>query len=139
LHTIYTLQDMDDVDFLLSMSMTEFGSCMFQLLSTLIFLAVIQPWILVGIAPLAVIYWVIQRFYRRSYIELQRLDAVSRSPIYSHFSESLAGVETIRAYGQAGRFESTSDRFVDSNHRQAPTGADGGDLSKWDLKWARRG
>lgn len=35
---------------------------------------------------------------RRSNIELQRLDAVSRSPIYAHFSESLSGVETIRAY-----------------------------------------
>ena len=80
MHTIYTLQDMDDVDFLLSMSMTEFGSCMFQLLSTLIFLAVIQPWILVGIAPLAVIYWVIQRFYRRSYRRSYR----DRSNQYAH-------------------------------------------------------
>ena len=32
---------------------------------------------------------------RRSNIELQRLDAVSRSPIYTHFSETLSGVETI--------------------------------------------
>ena len=41
---------------------------------------------------------------RRSNIELQRLDAVSRSPIYAHFSETLSGVETIRAYRLADSF-----------------------------------
>lgn len=110
-------KDTDDVDFLLSMSMTEFGNCIMQLLATLIFIAVIQPWILVGIAPLSVIYYFLQKFFRKSNIELQRLDAVSRSPIYAHFSESLSGVETIRAYGLAEQFSLASDSKVDTNHR----------------------
>ena len=109
-------KDTDDVDFLLSMSMTEFGNCIMQLTATLVFLAVIQPWILVGIAPLSIIYYIVQKYFRRSYIELQRLDAVSRSPIYAHFSESLSGVETIRAYRAVDEFAATSDRRVDANH-----------------------
>lgn len=110
-------KDTDDVDFLLSMSMTEFGNCIMQLLATLIFLAVIQPIILGGIVPLMVIYYFLQRYYRRSYIEMQRLDSVSRSPIYAHFSESLSGVETIRAYRLADAFAASSDARVDANHR----------------------
>lgn len=110
-------KDTDDVDFLLSMSMTEFGNCIMQLLATLIFLAAVQPIILAGIVPLMVIYWFLQRYYRRSYIEMQRIDSVSRSPIYAHFSESLAGVETIRAYRLAEAFAATSDARVDANHR----------------------
>ncbi len=47
------------------------------------------------------------QYYRRSNIELQRLDAVSRSPIYAHFSETLSGVETIRAYRLAEYFALT--------------------------------
>lgn len=47
------------------------------------------------------------QYYRRSNIELQRLDAVSRSPIYAHFSETLSGVETIRAYRMAEYFALT--------------------------------
>lgn len=63
------------------------------------------------------VYYLLQRFYRASYIELQRLDSVSRSPIYAHFSESLGGVETIRAYRLAASFAQQSDDKVDSNHR----------------------
>ena len=110
-------KDTDDIDFLLSMSMTEFGNCIMQLLSTMIFLAVIQPILLAGIVPLMGIYYILQKYYRRSYIEMQRLDAVSRSPIYAHFSESLAGVETIRAYNLKSSFAISSDRKVDVNHR----------------------
>ena len=110
-------KDTDDVDFLLSMSMSEFGNCIMQLLSTLIFLAVIQPILLAGIVPIMGIYYIMQKYYRRSFIEMQRLDAISRSPIYSHFSESLAGVETIRAYRLETAFALSSDHKVDANHR----------------------
>lgn len=58
-----------------------------------------------------------QKFYRRSYIELQRNDSTSRSPIYAHFSESLSGVEVIRAYGYASVFADNSDNKIDLNHR----------------------
>ena len=34
----------------------------------------------------------------------QRLDAILRSSLYSHFSESLSVIATIRAYREEGRF-----------------------------------
>jgi hypothetical protein len=45
---------------------------------------------------------------------------ISHSPIYSHFQESLAGIDTVRAYGYERRFAADSDRHVDYNHRRAP-------------------
>ena len=42
--------------------------------------------------------------------DLQRLEAVSRSPIYTQFSETLNGLSTIRAFGATGaRARSTAD------------------------------
>ena len=67
--------------------------------------------------PLMIVYFFLQKYYRRSYVELQRCDATSRSPVYAHFSESLTGVETIRAFAFQEKFASKSDSQIDYNHR----------------------
>ena len=69
------------------------------------------------ILPLAGLYLYIQRYYLRTSRELKRLDSVSRSPIYAHFSESLSGLSTIRAYGQQKRFAQENEWRVDANLR----------------------
>ena len=45
------------------------------------------------------------------------LDAVLRSSLYSHFSESLSGLATIRAYGEVERFCSDNEKRVDTENR----------------------
>jgi ATP-binding cassette subfamily C (CFTR/MRP) protein 1 len=59
----------------------------------------------------------VQKYYRKSCVELQRLDALSRSPIQGHFAECLQGTATIRAYAQQERFVRESDKRVDTNQR----------------------
>ncbi len=56
-----------------------------------------------------------RRYYLATSRELKRLDAVSRSPIFAWFSESLAGLSTIRAFNQQPIFISTIQRRVDRN------------------------
>ena len=45
------------------------------------------------------------------------LDAVLRSSLYSHFSESLSGLATIRAYGEVERFRADNEKRVDVENR----------------------
>ena len=110
-------KDTDDMDYLLPQSLSEFGNCLMQLAATLIFISIVQPWFLAGVVPLMGAYFLVQKFYRRSYVELQRTDATTRSPVYAHFSETLTGVDTLRAYGRAGDAAATSAALVDANHR----------------------
>lgn len=44
-------------------------------------------------------------------------DAILRSSLYSHFSESLSGLATIRAYGEIGRFLEDNQKKVDVENR----------------------
>lgn len=52
--------------------------------------AVILPWILIPLAPVTVIYIMTQSYYRMSGPDLQRLDAISRSPIQASLAEGKA-------------------------------------------------
>ena len=54
-------------------------------------------------------------YYLSTSRELQRLDAVSKSPIFAWFSESLAGLSTIRAYDQQAIFTAHNARRIDRN------------------------
>ena len=49
--------------------------------------------------------------------EIQRLESISRSPIFSHFSETLIGTVSIRAYGACERFIVRNQRLLDANTR----------------------
>ena len=54
-------------------------------------------------------------YYLATSRELKRLDAVSRSPIFAWFSESLAGLSTIRAFNQQTVFATCNAGRVDRN------------------------
>jgi ABC-type multidrug transport system fused ATPase/permease subunit len=56
-----------------------------------------------------------QRYFRRSNRELQRLDAMSRSPLVAHVTESLQGAVTVRAFGLTDRFISRLQTLTDGN------------------------
>lgn len=72
------------------------------------------PLFLIAVPPLGFIFFRIQDYYIRSSGALKRLQAVSKSPLYQHFSESLAGVSTIRAtQGLSTQFLIESERRAD--------------------------
>jgi hypothetical protein len=53
-------------------------------------------WFALALVPLTAMYFMIQRYYIPSARELQRIESITRSPIYSRFGEALAGAATIR-------------------------------------------
>ncbi|TKX20097.1 Metal resistance protein YCF1 [Elsinoe australis] len=84
---------------------------------TLVVISASTPVFVALILPLGALYLYIQRYYLRTSRELKRLDSVSKSPIYAHFQESLAGISTIRAYMQAKRFSLENEWRMDANLR----------------------
>lgn len=77
----------------------------FGLLGMLVVMTYGLPWVLLPLVPLGVLYYQTQCFYRHSSRELKRLCSLTLSPVYSHFSETLSGLSTVRASGHTTRYE----------------------------------
>ncbi|KAI8804937.1 P-loop containing nucleoside triphosphate hydrolase protein [Cladochytrium replicatum] len=107
------IQQVDKINFILN----EFMRYGLQIVSTTVMLGLFLPSFLLATPIIAWIYIFIANAYLSTSRELKRLESTSRSPIYSLFSETLAGVTTIRAYGQEVRFAAENDLKTDENHR----------------------
>lgn len=59
----------------------------------------------------------VQIFYVATSRQLRRLDSVTRSPIYSFFSETVSGLPVIRAFQHQQRFLKHSEVLIDNNQK----------------------
>ncbi|XP_065356721.1 multidrug resistance-associated protein 1 isoform X2 [Calliphora vicina] len=108
-------KDIDTVDTILPLNWRVVISQAFAVLATIVVISISTPIFLAVIIPIAFLYYFAQRFYVATSRQLMRLESVSRSPIYSHFGETVTGVSTIRAYSVQHRFIDESDTKVDKN------------------------
>jgi ABC-type multidrug transport system fused ATPase/permease subunit len=86
-----------------------------QILTTMGVVAYSSPWFLIALGPVAVVCtcsltetvfacmwshadWLIRMLYRSAAVQIQRIDSVSISPVFSMYSETLGGLDTVRAY-----------------------------------------
>ncbi|KGL77924.1 Canalicular multispecific organic anion transporter 2, partial [Tinamus guttatus] len=110
-------KDIYVIDEVIPPTIMMFLGTFFTSLSTMIVIIASTPLFAVVIVPLALLYFFVQRFYVATSRQLKRLESVSRSPIYSHFSETITGASVIRAYGREKSFVAISDLKVDENQK----------------------
>ena len=108
-------KDMDAVDMTLPQSLGMLGTCVVFLLGSTAAIVFAVPWFALACVPLAVVYAYIMAYFRNVAREVKRFDSITRSPIYAHFSETLGGLSTIRAYRLAGAFAASNEARVADN------------------------
>jgi ATP-binding cassette, subfamily C (CFTR/MRP), member 1 len=92
-------KDVDTIDTVLPMSMRFLLMMFFNTVGVIVTIAYSTPIFLAVVLPLGIVYYFIQKFYVATSRQLKRIESVTRSPIYTHFSETITGQSTIRAYG----------------------------------------
>ncbi|CAH1800691.1 unnamed protein product [Owenia fusiformis] len=108
--------DTNTIDEKLPITIDSVFYCVLVCLSGIVVNGITTPFFLLAVLPLCICYFAIQRFYISSSRELQRLDSVSRSPVFAQFSETLGGLPTIRAYRAQERFKDKNLGSIDSNN-----------------------
>ncbi|XP_033117760.1 multidrug resistance-associated protein 1-like isoform X2 [Anneissia japonica] len=126
-------KDIDNADFQLPQTFQSWLGCVFKVSGALIVICISTPVFLTVFPALALFYYIVQvqlastpamatrpqhlhsRFYVCTSRQLKRLESVSRSPIYSHFSETITGTSTIRAYGRQSEFIQQNQGLIDEN------------------------
>lgn len=81
-----------------------FYSMLYPLLSVLVISIDVVPWVSV-VFPVIVV--LVLYFFKQSIAatkEVSRIESVSKSPILSFLSETIAGTSTLRAYGNRANF-----------------------------------
>uniref|UniRef100_A0A8D0D0S8 ABC-type glutathione-S-conjugate transporter n=1 Tax=Sander lucioperca TaxID=283035 RepID=A0A8D0D0S8_SANLU len=108
-------REMDAIDCMIPDGLKMMLGYLFKLLEVCIILLLATPFTGLVLLPLTAVYIFIQSFYVVSSCQLRRLEAVSRSPIYSHFNETVQGASVIRAFGEQRRFVLHANRCIDNN------------------------
>ncbi|KAH0620929.1 hypothetical protein JD844_021844 [Phrynosoma platyrhinos] len=85
-------------------------------LSALGVISYVTPVFLIALLPLAVICYFIQKYFRVASRDLQQLDDSTQLPLLSHFSETVEGLTTIRAFRYESRFKQKLLEYTDSNN-----------------------
>jgi len=125
-------KDINTIDEALPKSFSQYVRMVLVVVSTATVISIQTPIFLALLAPLVIVYYMIQRYYIASSRELKRLDSSTKSPIcknpskkyqrceltyfiVAHFSETLGGTSTIRAYGREQAFITQNELNVDLN------------------------
>uniref|UniRef100_A0A6Q2X659 Cystic fibrosis transmembrane conductance regulator n=1 Tax=Esox lucius TaxID=8010 RepID=A0A6Q2X659_ESOLU len=75
--------------------------------------ASVIPWILIPLVPLVIVFLFLRRYFLQTSRDVKRLEATTRSPVFSHLSSSLQGLWTIRAFRAEERFQTVFDANQD--------------------------
>jgi len=109
--------DVQKVDVQLASTGSMFVGYVVSLLCTLLIIILVSWYIVLLLPVISFFYFIFASKYRNTAREVQRLDSISKSPIYTAFSEALNGCTTIQAYGANERFEAGNRHKVDYNLR----------------------
>ncbi|KAG7095389.1 hypothetical protein E1B28_006144 [Marasmius oreades] len=84
--------------------------------TTLVTVAIVGGFpFVIAAAVLGLLYYNVGKFYGQTSRDMRRLDSVTRSPIYSIYGETIAGVTILRAFGASSKFLRDMLRCLDTN------------------------
>nr|ABS83557.1 ABCC/MRP-like protein [Mytilus californianus] len=106
-------KDIETIDDQLIYQFKDVVICLFLVVCNTVVISTGTPHFLFIMLPVTVVYFALQRLYVSTSRQLRMMASAARSPIFSHFGETISGCSTIRAFQQEERFMIESARRFD--------------------------
>ncbi|KAF9565380.1 ABC protein, partial [Agrocybe pediades] len=110
-------KDIDNIDNQLPISLRMLILTISSVLGAVVIITAVEHYFIIAAVVISFGYQYFASFYRASAREIKRLDSMLRSLLYSHFSESLTGLSTIRTYREVQRFFQENSYYIDLENR----------------------
>jgi multidrug resistance-associated protein (MRP) len=104
-------KDVDAVDVSLRWNVRMLMIIALRSVTSLILISIGSVYNIILIIPIVLLYLLFQMFYISTSRQLKRIQSMTTSPIFSHFTETIVGTSSVRAYGVSQEF------VLESNHR----------------------
>ncbi|KAG5894559.1 hypothetical protein JTB14_021541 [Gonioctena quinquepunctata] len=75
----------------------------------------LNPWIMIPTVIILVIFYFLRLAFLASSRNIKRIEAITRSPVYTHLAASLQGLTTIRAFGAEKILAKEFDNYQDAH------------------------
>nr|QUF59454.1 ATP-binding cassette transporter Abcc4-1 [Brachionus angularis] len=89
-------KDTNNMDEMLVFFLYEFLQVLMVILGALLVPISVNPWMILPLIPLGILFYSIQNYFVSTARELKRLDNIGRSPIFVHTNNTIEGITTIR-------------------------------------------
>lgn len=117
--TNYFSQDMALVDGELLFAFFFFALNITEAFGMAVVIATATPYLALGYIPLLAVLFFVQRFYLRTSKRMRLLDLEAKSPLYTHFLDTIKGISTVRAFGWVDQDISQNDTLLDNSLQPA--------------------
>ncbi|BFU26397.1 ATP-binding cassette, sub-family C, putative [Entamoeba histolytica] len=95
----YFSRDLRFVDFRLPQQYEQFfGQCC-DIIAIFVVICTCSYYLIIVVVLVLIAFFLFHKYFVRASIEMQRLEGVTRSPIFIHFDQTLLGLATVRTYG----------------------------------------
>lgn len=109
-------KDIDTVDVTIRFNVRLLMVIALRSVTSLILISVGSVYSIIFIFPIVLLYFLFQIFYVSTSRQLKRIESTTKSPIYSHFNETIMGTSSIRAFGVGQEFILETNHRVDVNN-----------------------
>ncbi|XP_031550993.1 multidrug resistance-associated protein 4-like isoform X2 [Actinia tenebrosa] len=110
-------KDINYVDESLPTTLMDFFQTAFMTMGVIFLVGSKSPICFAIVLPILIFFVIERMYYIRTARDLKRLDGVTRSPLYGHFSTTLLGLDTIRAFGAKDAFFHEFHHYLEVNTR----------------------